>query len=248
MLPTLPTIARTLVATCALVVALSTSAQAAAPCPDGARCGTVTVPLDRSQPAAGTIDVAYALLPRTDTSRPALSAIVPNPGGPGSGPIAEAADWAERLAPLRKRRDILLIDPRGTGQSGTLACPSLASQNLLTLDLAGIATVCGADLARTREPLRRGRRRRRLRGRPCLARHREGRPVGAVLRHLPDAGLRGSPSRARPVDRPQRRVSDRVRHVGPRPAARRAAIDRAGLPACRYVLGPRSARAASGGS
>ena len=147
MLPTLPTIARTLVATCALVVALSTSAQAAAPCPDGARCGTVTVPLDRSQPAAGTIDVAYALLPRTDTSRPAASTIVPNPGGPGSGPIGEAQDWAERLAPLRKRRDILLIDPRGTGQSGALACPSLASQNVLTLDLAGIATACGTDLA-----------------------------------------------------------------------------------------------------
>jgi pimeloyl-ACP methyl ester carboxylesterase len=150
MLPTLPNIARTLAATCALIVgglALSTSAQAAAPCPDGARCGTVTVPLDRTHPAADTIDIAYAVLPRTDTSRPALSTIVPNPGGPGSGPIAEADAWAEQLAPLRRRRDILLIDPRGTGRSGALACPSMASENVLTLDLAGIARTCGADLA-----------------------------------------------------------------------------------------------------
>ncbi|MDA0170970.1 alpha/beta hydrolase [Solirubrobacter taibaiensis] len=122
------------------------TARADTPCPPRAQCGTVTVPLDRADPAAGTLDVAYALVPRADTGRPALGTIVPNPGGPGSGAIAEAATYEELFAPLRERRDLLLIDPRGTGGSGALACPSLAARDPLTLDLAGLVATCGADL------------------------------------------------------------------------------------------------------
>src|SRR4051812_12821312 len=79
--------ARALAGMCALVLlglGLSTDAHAAGPCPDGARCATVTVPLDRSNPSAGTIDIAYALLPHTDRTRPSLGTVLPNPGGPGS--------------------------------------------------------------------------------------------------------------------------------------------------------------------
>jgi pimeloyl-ACP methyl ester carboxylesterase len=146
--------ARALAATCALVLvglALGTAEHAVAQCPEGARCGKVTVPLDRSNPPAGTIDIAYALLPRRDTTRPSLGTVLPNPGGPGSPAIAEAAAWSELLGPLRRRRDVLLIDPRGTGQSGALTCPSLAAQDATTIDLQGVATTCGGDLgARSR--------------------------------------------------------------------------------------------------
>lgn len=140
---------RALAATCTILLgglALSTVAQADTPCLPGARCGTVTVPLDRENPSAGAIDVAYALVPRTDASRPALGTVVPNPGGPGQSTIASAGLYTGALAPLRKRRDLLLIDPRGTGQSGALSCPSLAAHDPLTLDQAGIGTLCGADL------------------------------------------------------------------------------------------------------
>jgi pimeloyl-ACP methyl ester carboxylesterase len=133
-------------AVCSIVIGGLAFGAAAHACPDGARCGTLTVPLDRADPAAGTLDVAYALVPREDTSRPALGTILPNPGGPGSGAIAEADGYKQLLAPLRKRRDLLLIDPRGTGESGALACPSLATKDALTLDLAGVVTACGADL------------------------------------------------------------------------------------------------------
>jgi pimeloyl-ACP methyl ester carboxylesterase len=138
-----------LAATCTLLLlalVLSAAAHAAAACPAGARCGKVTVPLDRSNPSAGMIDIAYAFLLRTDTTRPSLGTVLPNPGGPGSPAIAEAAAWSELLGPLRKRRDVLLIDPRGTGESGALACPSLAAQNITTIDLQGVATTCGGDL------------------------------------------------------------------------------------------------------
>jgi len=99
----------------------------------------------------------------TDASRPALGTIVPNPGGPGSGAIDEAADWRELLAPLRRRRDILLIDPRGTGRSGALSCPGLAAKDPLSLDLAGLVTTCAPVSVRARRALRLVRRRRRLR-------------------------------------------------------------------------------------
>ncbi len=138
-----------LAATCTLLLgglALSSAAHADTPCPDGARCGSVTVPLDRANPSAGTIDIGYALLPRTDTTRPAAGTIVPNPGGPGQTAIANAGFYLQALAPLRRDRDLLLIDPRGTGQSGALSCPSLAAHDPLSLHLQSIWTICGADL------------------------------------------------------------------------------------------------------
>jgi hypothetical protein len=117
-------------AVCALVLggpALSASAQAEPACPGGMRCGSVTVPLDRQNASAGTIDIRYALVPHTDTTRPAVGTIVPNPGGPGMAVIANARLYTQALAPLRRNRDLLLIDPRGTGQSGALSCLSLAA-------------------------------------------------------------------------------------------------------------------------
>src|SRR3954464_9563988 len=142
----LSTLLRTVSAVLLGGLAFSAAAPAAPPCPDGVRCGTVTVPLDRTDPAAGTLDVAYALVPRTDTSRPALGPIAPNPGGPGQSTIASAGLYVGALAPLRERRDLLLIDPRGTGRSGALSCPSLAGRDPLALDYAGLLSACGRDL------------------------------------------------------------------------------------------------------
>ena len=45
-----------------------------------ARCGTIRVPLDRVNPSLGTTRVAFAFLPRRETSRPSLGTLVPNPG------------------------------------------------------------------------------------------------------------------------------------------------------------------------
>jgi pimeloyl-ACP methyl ester carboxylesterase len=140
---------RALAATCTLLLgglALSSAAHADAPCPDGARCGSVTVPLDRANPSAGTIDIGYAVVPRTDMARPAAGTIVPNPGGPGQTAIANAGLYLQALAPLRRDHDLLLIDPRGTGRSGALSCPSLATHDPLSLDLERVWTICGADL------------------------------------------------------------------------------------------------------
>ncbi|MFI5952215.1 alpha/beta hydrolase [Cryptosporangium sp. NPDC051539] len=92
-----------------------------------ARCGQVTVPRDRRHPADGTLTVSFALVPHTDTTRPGLGTIVPNPGGPGTSTIdVGGKSFDDALAPLLDRRDLLLIDPRGVGRSSPLSCPALA--------------------------------------------------------------------------------------------------------------------------
>jgi pimeloyl-ACP methyl ester carboxylesterase len=115
------------------------------PCPPGARCGSVTVPLDRANPARGTIDVGYVLLPHTDSSRPAVGAIVPNPGGPGMA-TTSFAPFYTGFTPLRARHDVLLVDPRGTGRSGALSCPGAAQLDPLTARKHAVAPACAPGL------------------------------------------------------------------------------------------------------
>jgi len=87
------------------------------------RCGDVVVPLDRADPSAGSIQIAFYVSPHTG-SGPALEPIFITPGGPGE------SGWAERFfyekAPqLSVRHDLVLIDPRGTGRSGAIDCLDL---------------------------------------------------------------------------------------------------------------------------
>ncbi|MEV8634035.1 alpha/beta hydrolase [Streptosporangium sp. NPDC051023] len=96
-----------------------------------ARCGEITVPLIRADPAAGTTRIAYALLPRTDTGRPAAGTVMAVSGGPGSPAIPYAERFATDISALRGDHDLLLVDPRGTGASQPVDCDLPASFDLL---------------------------------------------------------------------------------------------------------------------
>jgi pimeloyl-ACP methyl ester carboxylesterase len=87
-----------------------------------ARCGSIEVSLDRADPAAGTTTVAFAFVPRRDAAAPSAGTVAFNPGGPGDPTIDHAADTAKMLSPLLDHRDLLLVDPRGTGRSSALHC------------------------------------------------------------------------------------------------------------------------------
>lgn len=89
------------------------------------RCdGSISVPLDWRDPAAGTIEVAFAWLPRRDVGRPATGTVVANPGGP-----RQALDAIEpitaALGPVLDRQNLLVVEPRGFGRSTTLSCPGV---------------------------------------------------------------------------------------------------------------------------
>src|SRR3954447_11025337 len=101
-----------------LVVAVSAlavwaGAAHAAPCPSGARCGTIAVPLDRANPGTGQLQIAYQLLPRKKSGAVA-GTIVPLTGGPGGSNTASLEGWQLVFGNLLDSFDLLLIDARGT--------------------------------------------------------------------------------------------------------------------------------------
>jgi pimeloyl-ACP methyl ester carboxylesterase len=109
------------------------------PCPKatGFRCGTLTVPLDRTGKMPGvTVDLSVAVEgPRkgADGFLLALS------GGPGQPAVAFADSFRASLAPALAHRRLVLLDQRGTGGSGALSCPPL--QALGTLDVVNTRIV-----------------------------------------------------------------------------------------------------------
>jgi pimeloyl-ACP methyl ester carboxylesterase len=86
-----------------------------------ALCGSVQRPLDPGQPTATQIRVHYAVLPALARNKR------PDPvfffaGGPGQSAIEIAPQVAAMLGRFANRRDIVLIDQRGTGRSAPLNC------------------------------------------------------------------------------------------------------------------------------
>lgn len=90
-------------------------------CGGGFLCGTLQVPLDYSQPGAGTIGIALNRKPATDQAN-RIGSLLINPGGPGASGI----DWIAASAPafsiLNRRFDLVGFDPRGVGRSAPVRC------------------------------------------------------------------------------------------------------------------------------
>ncbi len=108
-----------------------------------ARCGSIERPWEPGNPAAGTVTVGFAFVPARDHSKPVLGTVVPHEGGPGYSTTASAASYAEMYGPLLDRRNLLLVDQRGTGRSEPIDCPRLQD---LKGDYAPAAAACGAAL------------------------------------------------------------------------------------------------------
>ncbi|MGE5346533.1 MAG: alpha/beta fold hydrolase, partial [Acidithiobacillales bacterium] len=97
-----------------------------APCevkgvPGAARCGTLTVFEDRAAKKGRTIGLRVVVLPATKppAAPDALFVLV---GGPGEAATEEAPGLAMEFAAIRERRDVVLVDQRGTGGSHPLNC------------------------------------------------------------------------------------------------------------------------------
>lgn len=87
-------------------------------------CGKIEVPAIRGAPELGTQKVGFALRPRGDQSRPSLGKIVFIEGGPGyaSSNADSTKPTAAVFAPFLRRRELLVIDQRGTGLSSPVDC------------------------------------------------------------------------------------------------------------------------------
>jgi len=120
---------------CGAAFALSSSSAAAlkfGSCAESTqfRCSTLTVPLDHSGRSPGTIRLKVAAQRRYPRGAGLLIGLA---GGPGQGAVSFADQFAGTLAPMLKRYRLVVIDQRGTGDSGALSCPRV--QKLTESDL-----------------------------------------------------------------------------------------------------------------
>jgi pimeloyl-ACP methyl ester carboxylesterase len=88
-------------------------------------CGSIKRALDPTGSVPGAISIGFELYPRSDQSRPALGTILPQEGGPGYSSTGTRDAYINMFRALRDRRDILIVDKRGTGTSGAIDCPDL---------------------------------------------------------------------------------------------------------------------------
>ena len=86
-----------------------------------ARCGTMLRPENPADPDSSEIEVYVAVVAALNLS-PQTDAVVPIAGGPGQSSIEFYAMVSGAFEDLRRNRDILLVDQRGTGASSRMDC------------------------------------------------------------------------------------------------------------------------------
>jgi len=90
-------------------------------CPNApAYCGSVLQALDPIGEVPGTIEIQFEYYLHIDTSQDPLEPIMAAEGGPGYATTGSSAEYLGLFAPLLDRRDLLLVDERGTGNSQAL--------------------------------------------------------------------------------------------------------------------------------
>jgi pimeloyl-ACP methyl ester carboxylesterase len=111
-----------------------------------AQCGTLAVPENRARPDGRRIDVFVAVLP-ANTLDPAPDPLVILAGGPGQA-ASSIAPLAQLFAPIRRKRDIVLVDQRGTGRSSALSCKAFTPDDRAEFELDPLpkARDCLAEL------------------------------------------------------------------------------------------------------
>jgi len=129
------------------------------PCPPdaitlspAAFCGYLPLALECKHPNEEKINIYFEVYPHTNAG-PAVSAIVPNFGGPGSTTTSSRGGVFGLFAPDLDVHDLLLLDDRGRGLSGALGvseCYDLQHGNEPSWDqgLAQCAAQLGDDTSR----------------------------------------------------------------------------------------------------
>ena len=87
-----------------------------------ARCGTMLRPINPDDPDSPPIELRVAVVPALNLS-PETDPVVPIAGGPGQGSVEFYLMVRHAFEGLRRNRDILLVDQRGTGESSRMDCP-----------------------------------------------------------------------------------------------------------------------------
>ena len=85
------------------------------------RCGTLRVPENRTTPAGRQMDLAIVVVPHSDRGESKEPLFILK-GGPGERATADAEDTFQMFRSVRRDRDLVLLDQRGTGEPNRLQC------------------------------------------------------------------------------------------------------------------------------
>ena len=88
-----------------------------------ARCGKLQRPENPADPESSVLELFVAVVPALNLE-PEPDPFVPIAGGPGQASTEFYAATANAFAAVRRSRDIVLIDQRGTGRSAKMHCES----------------------------------------------------------------------------------------------------------------------------
>jgi pimeloyl-ACP methyl ester carboxylesterase len=113
------------------------------PCPTAvAYCGRLDRPLDPTGAIPGRISIFFEYY-RHSAPGKSRGTVVATEGGPGYPATLSRDDYLALFKPLRLRHDVLLMDNRGTGQSGAIDCRELQTAEKWTVELTA---ACGRSL------------------------------------------------------------------------------------------------------
>lgn len=118
----------------------------AIPVPDGEilgqtfLCGRIEVPENWEAPEGRTIPISYVILKSTSLA-PFEDPVIYFQGGPGGSALNSLGQIAGGTAGLRRNRDIIVFDQRGTAHSNELLCPinvRIAAPDTYEEDIAAV--------------------------------------------------------------------------------------------------------------
>jgi len=89
--------------------------------PFTARCAMLHVPEDPNDPNGRVIPLRIVILP-AESDDPEPDAMFTLAGGPGQAATEIAGGYAQTMAAIRRTRDVVIVDQRGTGASHPLRC------------------------------------------------------------------------------------------------------------------------------
>ena len=112
-----------------------------------AQCGTLEVPEDRARPDGRKIKLFVAVLP-ANTLTPKPDPLFILAGGPGQA-ASHLAPFAAQLNAVRRTRDLVLVDQRGTGRSAPLDCLAFTPDRRHDFEIDPVprARLCAGELA-----------------------------------------------------------------------------------------------------
>ncbi|WP_159016923.1 alpha/beta hydrolase [Cognatiluteimonas profundi] len=88
-----------------------------------AECGSLSVPENPALPQGRHIALHIAWVPAGDTGTSEPDPVFMLAGGPGQAATESYPQVAPAFADVLKKRSVILVDQRGTGQSNPLTCP-----------------------------------------------------------------------------------------------------------------------------